>query len=79
MLEFQSPPVRPPEDRIHRRDFHFHEVKPGLVVRCYHKCRGLLMQWQFWAGMTLGFPVEHFIWMHVYPLSIVGHWIMGNG
>lgn len=55
------------QDGQHKQEFHYHEVKPGFVVRCYHKCRGILTNWQFWAGLTLGFPVEHFLYERVPP------------
>ncbi len=56
---------------------HFHEAN-GLWHHCYHQCRSFLGSWQFWLGMTLGFPFEHYFWLHVPFLSIVGRKIMGE-
>ena len=55
-------------------DYHYHQTKEGLLVRCYHSSRALLTNWQFWAGMTLGFPVEHLIWEKLWPFSLVTRW-----
>lgn len=58
--------------------FHTHVNEDGLLVRCYHKCKkatSVLGTWQFWFGMTMGFPFEHFLWEKVPPFSWITHWI----
>lgn len=59
----------------HSTNVHFHTDEQGLGWRCYHHCRGLLTNWQFWAGLTLGFPVEHALWEKVWPFYLLTHWI----
>lgn len=53
---------------------HQHVDKRGYVHWCYHKCRGILTNWQFWAGMTLGFPFEHLLWEKLWPFYLLTHW-----
>lgn len=55
--------------------YHEHTDPQGFVHRCWHSCQNILTNWQFWAGLTLGFPVEHFIWERVYPLYLISHWL----
>jgi len=40
--------------------FHTHMDENGLIVKCYHKSKTVLLSVSFWIGLTLGFPVEHF-------------------
>ena len=54
---------------------HYHITERGVLVRCYHGTRSLLTNWQFWAGLTLGFPVEHLIWEKLWPFSLVTQWL----
>jgi len=56
-------------------DPHFHKTKNGVLIECYHKCRQLLLSWQFWLGTTLGFPLEHLIWEKVWPFRLLTHWL----
>jgi hypothetical protein len=60
------------EEQGHTRaEPHYHLDERGLLVRCYHNGRALLTNWQFWAGMTLGFPLEHFLWENVWPFKLI--------
>lgn len=43
---------------------HTHVTPDGILVRCYHKCK-TIFSWQFFVGMTLSFPVEHWLWTQV--------------
>jgi hypothetical protein len=36
---------------------------------CYHKCRTVFTDWGFWIGVTVSFPLEHFLWERVWPFS----------
>lgn len=51
--------------------FHTHEDERGVLVKCYHECRSLLTDWKFIVGMTVAFPIEHFIWTKVPGFSDV--------
>lgn len=44
-----------------------------LLSRCYHKCR-TIFSWQFFAGITLSFPIEHALWTKVAPFA----WLAGK-
>ena len=46
----------------------------GFAYVCYHSCKALITNWQFWLGLTLGFPIEHFLWVKVWPLSLLTFW-----
>ena len=54
---------------------HYHTDERGLLVRCYHESKSLLANWRFWAGLTFGFPVEHALYEHVWPFTLVTHWM----
>ncbi len=51
--------------------FHTHVDERGHIVKCWHECRSLVTDWKFWAGMTLGFPFEHYLYEKVYPFTLV--------
>lgn len=53
---------------------HTHKTERGVLVQCYHKCRTVL-NWQFFAGVTLSFPIEHFIWEKIWPLNLLAKWM----
>lgn len=48
---------------------HVHITKQGILVKCYHKCRTQVLSVGFWAGMTLGYPLEHGLYDHVFPFT----------
>jgi len=50
---------------------HFHIDQSGKLVGCYKACISLLTSWQFWIGVTISFPLEHFLWEHVWPFYIL--------
>ena len=50
---------------------HFHKDENGFITKCYHNCKMLVTNWQFWAGMTFSFPFEHFLWEKVWPFYII--------
>ncbi len=54
---------------------HYHPDEQGLLVKCYHNGRSLLADVRFWIGVTVSFPLEHFIWEHVWPFYIITHWM----
>lgn len=50
---------------------HYHIDERGFLVKCYHNGKALLLNWQFWTGLTLGFPLEHLIWEKLWPFSVI--------
>lgn len=52
---------------------HTHTTKDGLIVRCYHSCKGVITSPAFWIGVTLSFPIEHWLWTTVPPFN----WVAG--
>lgn len=55
---------------------HYHTNEKGFAIACYHKCKTMLMNWQFWAGLTLGFPIEHLLWEKVWPFNLVTEFLL---
>lgn len=49
---------------------HTHVDSRGLLHKCWHVCthapRNLFTDWKFWAGITLTFPIEHWLWENVW-------------
>jgi len=58
-----------------RSNAHIHRDELGLPRYCWHHCRNLLTNWQFWAGLTLGFPLEHLLWERVPPFDMITRWL----
>lgn len=54
---------------------HYHKDERGLLVRCYHGTASLLGNWRFWAGLTMGFPLEHLLWEKVWPFKLLTAWL----
>jgi len=54
---------------------HTHHDEAGLLVRCYHESKALLLSWQFWVGITCSFPLEHVLWEKVWPFYLISQWI----
>jgi hypothetical protein len=77
MIELHGKPQPPPpleDDRGSRYNeveqwAHTHEDSRGILHRCWHVCthapQNLFTNWKFWAGMTFGFPIEHYLWEKV--------------
>lgn len=55
--------------------FHTHRDENGLMVKCYHKSKTVLLSVGFWLGLTLGFPVEHFLWEKIWPFKLLTQYI----
>ncbi|GAO37640.1 hypothetical protein SCT_3076 [Sulfuricella sp. T08] len=55
--------------------FHTHPDENGLMVKCYHKSKTVLLSVSFWLGLTLGFPVEHFLWEKIWPFKLLTRYI----
>ena len=55
---------------------HYHKDERGLLVECYHKAKSF--GWtSFLLGVTLSFPVEHYLWEKVPPFAWVAKWLLG--
>lgn len=54
---------------------HYHKTASGKIQTCYHQCRTTLADWGFWLGVTITFPIEHFIWEHIPPFSYITKWL----
>ncbi len=51
---------------------HEHVDSRGIVHKCYHECKTTFREWGFWIGVTVSFPLEHALYTHVWPFTIVG-------
>ncbi len=56
--------------------FHTHKDENGVLVKCYHKCRNVLTDYAFWIGITVSYPIEHFLWEKVPGFSHIAQ-LMG--
>jgi hypothetical protein len=54
---------------------HTHVDENGLMVKCYHKSKSALLSGGFWLGLTLGFPLEHFLWEKVWPFKLLTQYL----
>lgn len=54
---------------------HTHRTIGGAIIDCYHETTNLLTSWQFWMGMTLGFPLEHYLYEKVWPFRLITEWL----
>lgn len=54
---------------------HEHVTEDGMIVKCYHKCKSVLAEPAFWIGVTVTFPIEHFLWTKVPGFSHISHWL----
>jgi len=50
---------------------HSHRNEYGHLVKCYHECKNVLTSLSFWIGLTLGFPLEHWLWENIWPFTLV--------
>lgn len=62
-------------NKMNKSAYHTHLTEAGTWAKCYHKSKTLLGNWQFWIGLTFGFPLEHLLWEKVYPFSLITHWL----
>jgi hypothetical protein len=65
------PEARLPEEPEPEPCQHDHVEKPGLARYCLHRCRAVFKDWGFWIGVTVSFPIEHFLWEHVWPFRLL--------
>lgn len=69
----------------HKEEHHYHHVQDGngqdvgFFVKCYHKTKigfkDTLGSTAFWIGMTLGYPLEHYLWEHLWPFMLLTKWM----
>jgi hypothetical protein len=55
--------------------FHTHETEDGILVKCYHSSKNTLLSMSFWLGVTLSFPIEHWLWHNVWPFKILAGYL----
>lgn len=51
--------------------YHTHLDERGMLVKCYHKSKAMVLSWEFWFATMITFPVEHGIWDYVPPFSYI--------
>lgn len=50
---------------------HKHEDERGVLVDCYHKTVTEVKRVGFWVGVTISFPLEHYLYDKVWPFTLV--------
>lgn len=63
------------EQKAMKGGLHFHKDENGTLIKCYHSVKTFVVDWKFWASMTLSFPIEHFIWEKVWPFNSISVWL----
>lgn len=63
--------ARPEFGVVKDSNFHFHRDVHGKLVECYHSTKSVLLSASFWLGVTLSYPLEHYLWEHVWPFNAV--------
>jgi hypothetical protein len=51
--------------------YHTHMDERGMLVKCYHESKSVVLSIGFWFGTLIAFPLEHFIWEHIPPFSLL--------
>ncbi|MBV8125687.1 MAG: hypothetical protein JO370_16615 [Paucibacter sp.] len=51
------------------------ENKSGVWGWLHQQLRTTVLNLSFWLGLTLGFPLEHFLWEHVWPFKLITKWL----
>jgi hypothetical protein len=46
-----------------------------LRQRIPHGIRHTILRPAFWLGVTISFPLEHFIWEKLWPFSAITRWL----
>lgn len=54
--------------------WHYHLTESGKLVQCYHSCKSVLLSFSFWAGVSISFPFEHWLWEKVWPFYLLTEW-----
>lgn len=57
------------------KKLHYHKNEDGVLVKCYHACRRVAFTPAFWIGVTVSFPLEHFLWEKVWPFYLITTWM----
>lgn len=57
------------------KSYHVHVDEDGALIKCYHKTKNLVSSTEFWVGITLSYPLEHWLWEHVWPFNIITGWL----
>ena len=48
--------------------------KNGAWAWLNEQLRASVFNLSFWLGLTLGFPLEHFLWEYVWPFKLITKW-----
>lgn len=62
-------------DRPQQTPFHTHVDERGRLIKCYHETKAVFLSLSFWAGVTLSFPLEHWLWEKVWPFKVIAIWM----
>jgi len=56
-------------------NLHYHKDENGFMTKCYHSTKNNLLNGSFWLGLTIGFPIEHFIWEKLPVFRDITHFL----
>lgn len=59
-----------------KETFHTHVNEDGILIKCYHKSKSAAFTAVMWfLGITVSFPIEHFIWEKIWPFYEISQWL----
>jgi hypothetical protein len=50
-------------------------IRPAAVSKLFRRFRRTVFSLSFWLGLTMGFPLEHFLWERVWPFKLITLWM----
>jgi hypothetical protein len=50
-------------------------ARPSRIGALIHHLRETLFNVSFWLGLTMGFPLEHFLWEKIWPFRVISAWL----
>lgn len=53
---------------------HYHKDEWGFLHACYHKAKTNYVG--FFLGVTLSFPIEHYLYEKVWPFTLITKWLL---
>jgi hypothetical protein len=64
-------PKRKRTVKVHRS---MHDFAVEEFRHIPHGIRHTILRPSFWLGLTMGFPLEHMLWEHIWPFYLFTEW-----
>lgn len=50
-------------------------IRASALTKLFRRFRRTVFSLSFWLGLTMGFPLEHFLWERVWPFKLITRWM----